>query len=92
MPGETIQMHGRAESDFDCYLAIPHADDTVPAWCSRAQCTDVELHIFSGIKHAYMMPDACAAFSKTTREFSMARALAILNNLRSSSEKLRKAP
>jgi hypothetical protein len=38
-----------------------------------------------------MMPDACAAVSKTTREFSMARALAILHNLRSSGEKLRKA-
>jgi hypothetical protein len=39
-------IHGRAESDFDCYLAMPHAGDMVPAWCSRAQCTDVELHIF----------------------------------------------
>lgn len=53
--------------------------------------SNVELHIFPGIKHAYMMPDAGAAFSKTTREFSMARAIAILNDLRSGGEKLRKA-
>jgi carboxymethylenebutenolidase len=53
--------------------------------------SNVELHIFPGIKHAYMMPDAGAAFSKTTREFSMARALAILDGLRGGGEKLRKA-
>ena len=53
--------------------------------------SNVELHIFPGIKHAYMMPDAGAAFSKTTSEFSMARALAILNDLRGGGERLRKA-
>ena len=53
--------------------------------------SNVELHIFPGIKHAYMMPDAGAAFSKTTREFSMARALAILDGLRGGGETLRKA-
>jgi len=52
---------------------------------------NVELHIFPGIKHAYMMPDAGAAFSAKTREFSMGRALAILNNLRGGGERLRKA-
>lgn len=31
MPGETIQIHGRADSDFDCYLALPQADGPVPA-------------------------------------------------------------
>src|SRR5262247_88137 len=36
---------------------------------------NVELHIFPGIKHAYMMPDAGAAYDAKTREFSMARAL-----------------
>jgi carboxymethylenebutenolidase len=53
--------------------------------------SNVELHIFPGIKHAYMMPDAGAGFSKTTRAFSMARSLAILNDLRGGSERLRKA-
>lgn len=52
---------------------------------------NVELHIFPGIKHAYMMPDAGAAFSAKTREFSMARAFAILNDLRGGGERLRKA-
>jgi len=53
--------------------------------------TNVEVHIFPGIKHAYMMPDAGAAFSKATRDFSMARAIAILNDLRGGGERLRKA-
>jgi carboxymethylenebutenolidase len=53
--------------------------------------SNVELHIFPGIKHAYMMPDAGVAYSKTTREFSMARALAILNDLHGGDERLRKA-
>jgi hypothetical protein len=38
-----------------------------------------------------MMPDAGAAFSAKTREFSMARALAILNDLRGGGERLKKA-
>jgi len=53
--------------------------------------SNVELHIFPGVKHGYMMPDAGAAFSRGTREFSMARAFAILNDLRGGGEKLRKA-
>jgi len=53
--------------------------------------SNVELHIFPGIKHAYMMPDAGPAFSRGTREFSMARTLAILNDLRGGGEGLRKA-
>ena len=31
MPGTTIQIHGRADSDFDCYLAMPDASGPVPA-------------------------------------------------------------
>ncbi len=38
-----------------------------------------------------MMPDAGAAYSKQTRDFSMARALAILGDLRGGGEGLRKA-
>jgi carboxymethylenebutenolidase len=53
--------------------------------------SNVELHIFPGIKHAYMMPDAGPAFSRGAREFSMARTLAILNDLRGGGEGLRKA-
>jgi carboxymethylenebutenolidase len=52
---------------------------------------NVEVHIVPGVKHAYMMPDAGAAFDEKTREFSMARALAILDRLRGGGEKMRKA-
>jgi hypothetical protein len=38
-----------------------------------------------------MMPDAGAAYDIKTREFSMARALAILDDLRGGGEKLPKA-
>jgi hypothetical protein len=38
-----------------------------------------------------MMPDAGAAYDAKTREFSMARALAILDDLRGGGERLRKA-
>ena len=31
MPGKIIQIHGRADSDFDCYLAMPDASGPVPA-------------------------------------------------------------
>jgi carboxymethylenebutenolidase len=69
--------------------APPEVLDTFRALPPRM--SNVEVHIFPGIKHAYMMPDAGAAFSKKTREFSMARAIAILNDLRGGGERLRKA-
>ena len=40
------------------------------------------VHIFPGILHGYMMPGNATAFDARTREFSMARALAILAGLR----------
>lgn len=46
------------------------------------QHANVELHIFPGVKHAYMMPDAGAAYDEKVRAFSMERALAILEGLR----------
>ena len=69
--------------------APPEVLDAYRAVASRM--SNVELHIFPGIKHAYMMPDAGAAYDAKTREFSMARALAILNDLRGGGERLRKA-
>jgi carboxymethylenebutenolidase len=42
---------------------------------------NVEVHIFPGVLHGYMMR-AVPAFDQKTRDFSMARALAILNGLR----------
>jgi carboxymethylenebutenolidase len=50
---------------------------------------NVEVHIFPGIEHGYMMPASPKAFDRKTREFSMERALSILNGLRE--EALRKA-
>lgn len=56
-----------------------------------ARQKNVEVHIFSGVKHGYMMPDAGAAYDAKTREFSLQCALAILGSLRGGGEALRKA-
>jgi carboxymethylenebutenolidase len=42
----------------------------------------VELHIFPGVLHGYMMRGSLKAFHPATRDFSMTRALAILDDLR----------
>ena len=42
----------------------------------------VELHIFPGVLHGYMMRGSLKAFRPATRDFSMTRALAILDDLR----------
>lgn len=56
-----------------------------------ARMSNLELHIFPGIKHGYMMPLAGAAYDAKTREFSLSRALAILDRLRGGGERLRQA-
>jgi carboxymethylenebutenolidase len=48
---------------------------------AAARLKNLELHVFPGVEHGYMMPEA-KAFDRKTREFSMARALAILDGLR----------
>jgi carboxymethylenebutenolidase len=55
---------------LDAYRPIP------------ARMKNVEVHIFPGILHGYMMPGSPEAFDQKTREFSMSRANAILNGLR----------
>src|SRR3954471_3917908 len=52
---------------------------------------NVEVHIFPGILHGYMMHGSPQAFDQKTREFSMKRAVAILDGLRGGGEALRKA-
>jgi carboxymethylenebutenolidase len=47
-----------------------------------ARMKNVEVHIFPGVLHGYMMRGAGQAFDGKTREFSMARANAILDGLR----------
>ena len=43
---------------------------------------NVEVHVFPGVLHGYMMPGNPQAFSAPTRKFSLDRALAILGGLR----------
>ena len=54
---------------------------------------NVEVHIFPGVLHGYMMRGNAKAFDQKSYEFSMARALAILKGLRGEGERqsLRKA-
>jgi carboxymethylenebutenolidase len=47
-----------------------------------ARMKNLELHVFPGIQHGYMMPGSTKAYDRKTREFSMGRALAILEGLR----------
>jgi carboxymethylenebutenolidase len=52
---------------------------------------NLDLHIFPGVDHGYMMPAAGKAFDQKTRDFSMARAKAILDGLRGPKTALRQA-
>lgn len=63
------QDHAAPAEVLDAYRTVP------------ARMENVEVHIFPGILHGYMMPGA-EAFSAPTRAFSMERALAILDSLR----------
>src|SRR6202035_5788542 len=64
---------------LDAYRGIP------------SRMKNVELHIFPGILHGYMMRAAGSAFDAKTREFSVARANAILDGLRGGRAPLRQA-
>jgi len=52
---------------------------------------NLDLHIFPGVLHGYMMPDAGEAFDRKTRDFSMSRAKAILEGLRNGHAAMRQA-
>lgn len=71
------QDHVAPAEVLDAYRAVPPRQK------------NVEVHIFPGILHGYMMPGHPKAYSAPTRAFSMARAVAILEALRS--EGLRQA-
>jgi carboxymethylenebutenolidase len=64
------QDHAAPAKVLDAYRAIA---PSIP---------NLELHIFPGILHGFMMPDAGSAFDKKTRDFAMSRAKAILKDLR----------
>jgi carboxymethylenebutenolidase len=68
------QDHVAPAPVLDAYRPVP------------ARMSNVEVHIFPGILHGYMMP-AAKAFDAKTRAFSMARALAILDGLRGAAGK-----
>ncbi len=61
-------------------MAPPEVLDAYRALAARNKSLD--LHIFPGILHGYMMPGNAAAYDAKTRDFSMAKALAILEGLR----------
>jgi len=63
--------------------APPNVQEAYRAVASHIK--NLDLHIFPGIQHGYMMRDAGEAFDQKTRDFSMARAKAILEGLRSQS-------
>jgi carboxymethylenebutenolidase len=67
------QDHAAPAEVLDAYRAVP------------ARMPNVEVHIFPGVLHGYMMPENAKAFSQPTRDFSMARALALLGGLRGAS-------
>jgi carboxymethylenebutenolidase len=58
---------------------------------AAARMKNLELHVFPGVLHGYMMPDNAKAFDQKTRDFSMARSLAILEGLREAGAVQRKA-
>jgi carboxymethylenebutenolidase len=67
---------------LDAYRGVP------------SRMKNVEVHIFPGVLHGYMMRGSPMAFHQVTHDFSMARALAILDGLRGGrlSQALRHAP
>jgi carboxymethylenebutenolidase len=65
------------DQDFAAPAEVQAAYRAVPA-----RQKNVEVHIFPGVLHGYMMPGNAAAFSAETRAFSMGRARAVLEGLR----------
>ena len=64
------QDHAAPAPVLEAYRGVP------------ARMKNVQLHIFPGIQHGYMMRGNSKAFDSTTYDFSMGRALATLENLR----------
>jgi len=64
------QDHVAPPPVLDAYRALP------------ARMRNVEVKIFPGVQHGFMMPSNPAAFDQAAHDFSFARALAILDGLR----------
>ncbi len=65
------------DKDHAAPPAVQEAYRGVPA-----RMKNVEVHIFPGVLHGYMMRGNAKAFDAKTRDFSMMRALALLSDLR----------
>lgn len=63
------QDHRAPQPVLDAYLA------------EAQRLPNLEVHVFPGIQHGFMMPSDTEAFDATTRDFAMQRALAILDGL-----------
>ena len=72
------QDHAAPAEVLDAYRAVP------------SRMPNVDVHIFPGVLHGYMMRWNTKAFHPETRAFSMARALAILDGLRGAGERQKK--
>lgn len=64
------QDHRAPQPVLDVFRAVP------------PRMPNVEVHVFPGVQHGFMMPGDVEAFDASTRDFSMERALAILDGLR----------
>ena len=76
------------DQDHQAPAPVLEAYRSVPA-----RMKNVEVHIFPGVLHGYMMRENPKAFDRKTYEFSMTRALSILGGLHGEGERqpLRKA-
>jgi len=70
-------QRGKGDQDHAAPPAVQAAYRSVPS-----RMKNVAVHIFPGVLHGYMMRANAKAYHQETYEFSMARALAILNGLR----------
>jgi len=73
------QDHQAPAPVLDAYRGVP------------SRLKNVEVHIFPGVQHGYMMRESPKAFDQKTRDFSMERTLAILSGLGGAGERQRKA-
>ena len=64
------------------HLAPAHVRD--PYCAVAARMKNVDVHVFPGVQHGYMMRGNTKAFDKTIYDFSVERTLAILQSLRRS--------
>ena len=62
------------------HRAPPEVLDAYRAAASRMP--NVELHVFAGVEHGFMMPSSPEAFDAEARQVAMERTMAILNGLR----------